>query len=192
VRVLPLAWRPVLVLLGSVMNPDPYLTPKYIAADLECSERHARILMLRMKHINVSASARNPRLRVLRSDFEDWRSRQYIRVRRASDINHVLLPKIVEVRPAEPKRGVIYFIQSVDGGPIKIGFSTKLKQRFEQIQRTSPTELRVLASIPGEMKFELHLHEKFKHARVRSEWFEPSDDLLSYIAEVRCGNFDAA
>lgn len=76
---------------------------------------------------------------------------------------------------------MIYFIQSEDGGPIKIGTTIRLSQRLKQLAAESGGNLRVLAVTDGDRKIERMLHERFDYLRVTGEWFEPGDDLTGFI-----------
>lgn len=77
---------------------------------------------------------------------------------------------------------MIYFIQAVDGGPVKIGFAVEPKRRIAEIQRMSPSLLRVLALIDGDRKYEGELHRYFAKLRQYGEWFKAEQELLDFIA----------
>lgn len=80
------------------------------------------------------------------------------------------------------KDGKVYFIQAIDGGPIKIGKALDIKRRLKSLQTDHYSELRVIASIPdGGVALEKTLHDRFKEYRIRGEWFEPADELIKYI-----------
>jgi hypothetical protein len=75
-----------------------------------------------------------------------------------------------------------YFIQSENGGNIKIGRTSQdpLK-RLANLQTGSPTKLRIVGLIKGDKEEELH--KRFDQYRVHGEWFSASDCLLDYIEE---------
>lgn len=78
---------------------------------------------------------------------------------------------------------MIYFIQSGNGGPIKIGFTeSDVQARFSQLQTGSPYPLTLLGVIHGDQNAEKALHEKFKAHHIRNEWFEPHKEILRYVA----------
>ncbi|MGH3499336.1 MAG: GIY-YIG nuclease family protein [Nocardioidaceae bacterium] len=82
----------------------------------------------------------------------------------------------------------VYFIQSVDGGPIKIGVSRDPVARLASIQLMSPMRLRIIGVIPeGGRRTEQQLHERFASGRLHGEWFRPSTSLKYYIAELNGG-----
>lgn len=86
---------------------------------------------------------------------------------------------------------VVYFLENVDTGAIKIGYTTLLNQRIADIQSVYGIRLRLLATIPGGYDEEVQLHEQFHNHRLKrrrggqfSEWFAPAPELLDYIATV--------
>lgn len=89
-----------------------------------------------------------------------------------------------EPEPAPGTPGTIYFLQSTIGGPIKIGFTSRgTPARLREIQPVYPYELAVLLALPGPPEFERELHVRFRPCRLRGEWFEVTDDLVTFITE---------
>lgn len=78
----------------------------------------------------------------------------------------------------------LYFIQSVVGGPIKIGYGANVNARLVAHQIGSPFRLRLLASIDGTRSDECALHKRFDAAHVHGEWFWPTDELCAYLATI--------
>jgi hypothetical protein len=76
----------------------------------------------------------------------------------------------------------VYFIQGVNGGPIKIGHSANPQRRLKDLRTSQP--LRILATMMGGRKKENELHRLFSSSRTHGEWFEPTRELLSFIDEV--------
>jgi hypothetical protein len=79
---------------------------------------------------------------------------------------------------------MIYFVQAVGGGRIKIGTTVQLAKRLQVLACEYKQELRVLAVIDGGREQEQWLHQQFSHLRVVNEFFEPGDDLLGFILDV--------
>jgi hypothetical protein len=83
---------------------------------------------------------------------------------------------------------VVYFVQAIDGGPIKIGTSAvgSILTRFTTIQVSHPFELRIRRLVAGDWRVERGLHSYFaaQQTRDRGEWFWPNDELEE-IAEPR-------
>lgn len=79
----------------------------------------------------------------------------------------------------------IYFIQSELGGPIKIGSSNNSDRRLLQLQYFNPFKLVILKVLENKgYRLESDLHIKFKHIRLRGEWFQPEQALLDFIKSV--------
>ena len=73
-----------------------------------------------------------------------------------------------------------YFVQSEDGGPIKIGFTSKApEERLCQLQTGSPTKLRIVGLIPQDREKELHV--RFAKHHSHGEWFRPVKQILEFI-----------
>lgn len=85
------------------------------------------------------------------------------------------------VRHGTPQ--VIYFMQGVSGGAIKIGIAVDVEKRRKAIQYFEPLE--ILATVPGNEKVETELHKQFASIRLHGEWFEPAPELLECIEHVR-------
>jgi hypothetical protein len=81
---------------------------------------------------------------------------------------------------------VIYFVQAEIIGRIKIGYCARghFEKRLSHLQIGSPVELRVLATCRGDRTREAILHDRFAASRVRGEWFEPTPDLVRFIARL--------
>lgn len=84
---------------------------------------------------------------------------------------------------------MIYFIQGVAGGPIKIGYTNNVTRRLAQLRSGNPTPLRVIATTEGTLAIEAQLHRKFARYQVRREWFEDVEELRMFIAQL--AHFDA-
>ena len=90
----------------------------------------------------------------------------------------------------EPERFVYYARQ---GDYIKIGSSGNVTQRMRDLARelnTRPRDLplgpvQLLATHAGGRRSERTLHRRFKHLRVRGEWFRATPDLLAHISRIK-------
>ena len=86
-------------------------------------------------------------------------------------------------RQGRPKP-TVYFMQPAAGGAVKIGMSRDIHSRLEVLQRQSPDKLRVLATMPQNSAYtERLLHERFDHLRLHGEWFNGTEELLSFIRD---------
>lgn len=74
----------------------------------------------------------------------------------------------------------VYIIQSVIGGPVKIGKAYNVEKRLKEHQTGSPYILKVIKVFKNvEHKFETQLHKKFKPYRLHGEWFD--EKILTII-----------
>jgi|MTBAKSStandDraft_1061840.scaffolds.fasta_scaffold08437_2 uncharacterized protein YozE (UPF0346 family) len=84
--------------------------------------------------------------------------------------------------------GTIYFVKSEKTHEIKIGFTSgPVEKRLRSLQTAHPSELHLLATIPGTSDHERSLHQKFANIRLKGEWFEPHPDLLAFISVIKKG-----
>ncbi len=80
---------------------------------------------------------------------------------------------------------LVYFIQGVDGGPIKIGYTTNLGSRLFALQANSPVLLRTISCLPGTLQDERAFHNAFRHCHSHLEWFHPDELLVSFSKALR-------
>lgn len=78
----------------------------------------------------------------------------------------------------------VYFVQPVNGGPVKIGVSKHPQSRLSSLMSWSPFRLRLLATAPGDEVSEGQLHHRFAKDRLHGEWFRPSPDLMALVEET--------
>ena len=79
---------------------------------------------------------------------------------------------------------MIYFIQPEFGGPIKIGLAKNPKRRLVVIQVNHYERLVLRCVMDGDRDAERDLHKRFAHCWRIGEWFEPSDDLMEFMATL--------
>src|ERR1051325_9826576 len=85
------------------------------------------------------------------------------------------------IGPDHPR--FIYFIQSGEGGPIKIGISDDPDLRLRRLQTASCEQLKLLGVVPGDEAMERAYHARLAAHRIRGEWFTATDEVLSCIPE---------
>lgn len=84
----------------------------------------------------------------------------------------------------------VYFIQWVQGGPIKIGKAKKVSSRVASHQVSSPYELKILAMVEAHnFELEQKILTHFDEHRMRGEWFEPHEDIINFIKLVKNREF---
>lgn len=77
---------------------------------------------------------------------------------------------------------MIYFMQPIAGGPVKIGYSANVDVRREQLEAHYGQPLAILAVTEGERQEEREMHKRFAHLRLgRTEQFRPAADLMAFI-----------
>jgi hypothetical protein len=84
---------------------------------------------------------------------------------------------------------MIYFVQPVDGGPVKIGTAVDVDRRIAQLEAHYKRPLALLATLPGDSEVETEIHERFDHLRLKRrnrrgrqpEQFRPAADLMAFI-----------
>lgn len=82
---------------------------------------------------------------------------------------------------------LVYFIQSGEEGPIKIGIARDPESRLAALQTGHHEELRLLAITHGGADQEGAYHMQFAEHRIRGEWFEPHPDILAEIDRLNAG-----
>lgn len=107
------------------------------------------------------------------------------------DVSDYDVQKIVETLKlwgvlSAKSEGYVYFIKSEKTHEVKIGFTAgAIEKRMASLQTAHPCKLKLMAIIPGSMEHENSLHEKFDSIRLHGEWFRPSPDLLTFIAQLK-------
>ena len=77
---------------------------------------------------------------------------------------------------------MIYFIQGINGGPIKIGYTENgIKNRIMALQVGFPYKLEIVCLINGGKAKERRIHNTFISSRLQGEWFSPDNKILYYI-----------
>jgi hypothetical protein len=77
----------------------------------------------------------------------------------------------------------VYFVCDALGR-IKIGFSNNVQKRVKALQTANSMPLTLVGTMPGTFATEKALHARFANARIQGEWFQPTDELISFIREV--------
>jgi hypothetical protein len=89
----------------------------------------------------------------------------------------------IHARPPGP--GGVYFFECQ--GFVKIGMSIDIFGRLESLQRENPLVVNVLGVIVTQggraPKLECELHERFRSAHHRGEWFRLTEEIMAFIQE---------
>jgi hypothetical protein len=75
-----------------------------------------------------------------------------------------------------------YVIEAVGTGTVKIGKSTNVGARMATLQTSTPSELRLVAVLKGDI--ENNLHRRFAAHRLNGEWFRFDDEIKSAIESI--------
>lgn len=105
--------------------------------------------------------------------------------RSAQEANPNPPPRALPRRESLPTRPCVYFVRSGLHGPIKIGFARSLRHRLYALGTAHHEELILLATMAGGAVQEARLHKQFAALRTRGEWFEPAEELLSFIEALQ-------
>jgi DNA-binding XRE family transcriptional regulator len=77
---------------------------------------------------------------------------------------------------------MIYFVKHTDY--VKIGYTTDIFRRLNELQTNCPVKLKVLALIEGSLNDESIHHQKFKHISSNGEWFFHNAEIDEYISSL--------
>lgn len=83
-----------------------------------------------------------------------------------------------DVKGKKLKPGKVYLIGSKAAGILKIGFTTDIKKRFQDLQQNNPYDLEILKVKKGSLDTERILLKKFKHLKLRGEWFKWDNEII--------------
>jgi len=89
-------------------------------------------------------------------------------------------------------QGFVYFIQSGDQGPLKIGWAMQPSKRLKELQTGNPQKLRLLSTLAGSLRDEGAWHEWFKAHRITGEWFQPCQCVFNTIFNATRSGEEAA
>ena len=78
----------------------------------------------------------------------------------------------------------VYFA-TYDGGPIKIGLTKDLNKRLRQLNTGTDKDIYYIGAVRGGYTHEKHIHHKFKHLRLKNEWFEKCGELVDFIQLIK-------
>lgn len=89
---------------------------------------------------------------------------------------------------------MIYFAQTQDNRAIKIGYAADVAKRLEALRTSSPDEIKLLGTMPGNRLTERELHHRFAYARQHREWFRADPALVRFAvkAQMLAGLDDSA
>ncbi len=103
-------------------------------------------------------------------------------------------------RPTKPserdvdldKRRMVYFLQRITDGAIKIGTSVRPLARVYAMRAEQGCHVGLLATMPGGTRQEQLMHGRFARSRIDGEWFKPSRSLLAFISKLNAAEAEEA
>lgn len=91
-----------------------------------------------------------------------------------------------EAQAVEDAKADLYFIQSSDDGPIKIGITgLPIRKRMKALQTAHPFQLHLRALIKAEGMRETEYHARFAAHRLHGEWFVAAPEILAEIDRLK-------
>lgn len=81
------------------------------------------------------------------------------------------------LRTEEPT-GIVYLVGCDRSKTIKIGYTTDIHRRLKELQKQYHFPLRILENREGTMTAEKRLLNRFKHLKVKGEWFDWDDSII--------------
>lgn len=79
---------------------------------------------------------------------------------------------------------MIYFIEDVANGHVKIGYAKNPWSRLATFRVSSASQLDLVAVAPGDRQEEVIMHTRFASYRIRGEWFRKSSPIEEMIATL--------
>jgi hypothetical protein len=73
----------------------------------------------------------------------------------------------------------VYFIRAGEDGPVKIGTAYSIEKRIRALQNAHYEPLTLVRQLEGDRHLEMRIHARFKHLRIRLEWFQFDPAMLS-------------
>jgi len=81
----------------------------------------------------------------------------------------------------------VYFIQQINGGPIKIGKANDPLARLKILQAGNPNQLVLIGVCKASHMGEKLFHKLFDKYSLGREWFEPCEELLIFLDNLPTG-----
>lgn len=78
----------------------------------------------------------------------------------------------------------VYAVQCTETLRVKIGVSVDPIRRFYSLQVGSPTDLKLVALVPGDDATEAGIHAEVSNSRIKGEWFEMNDETAGRVLRM--------
>lgn len=83
------------------------------------------------------------------------------------------------------RASTIYVARRSSDGAFKIGWSSDVARRIQELRKLTRSEVALVVAFPGDKPDELRLHERFAADRIDGEWFRASAALAAFVDGVR-------
>lgn len=69
---------------------------------------------------------------------------------------------------------------------VKIGYSTNVKRRINQLQSANPEPVELVDSIPGTLELERSIHDKLSPYRCEggNEWYRMTPEVVNFVNNI--------
>lgn len=86
---------------------------------------------------------------------------------------------------AKDRVSYVYVARRLKDDALKIGFSSDVVRRLQELRKYDRTPVELVAMVPGKKPDELRLHKKFQTRRLAGEWFAANvDDVVRELARI--------
>lgn len=76
---------------------------------------------------------------------------------------------------------MIYFVQAEEHGFIKIGTTSNMRKRYDQLKKSVGWDLTLLGMMEGGFNEEQAIHRRFTAFRAVGEWYNDDPAVMDYI-----------
>ncbi|HET6881506.1 MAG TPA: GIY-YIG nuclease family protein [Pirellulales bacterium] len=99
-------------------------------------------------------------------------------------INALATDLLLDVGICAGTSGEVYFIEAVGADHVKIGISSDVGRRFDQLAASFPGPLKLLGRIAGGRAREASLHRRLANFHIGGEWFHLTPGVRAIIQSV--------
>lgn len=86
---------------------------------------------------------------------------------------------------ARNRRGTIYVAVRATDGAFKIGWTSDVMRRVQELRKASQSAVELVACFPGDKPDELRFHARFKADQIEGEWHRPSPALVAFVEGLK-------
>jgi hypothetical protein len=79
------------------------------------------------------------------------------------------------------KRGYVYFISTANERAVKIGWSSNIAKRLDNLQAANPETLRLVGVVQAGKAKEAEYHKRFRGQKIRGEWYRLPGPIRGFL-----------